>query len=135
MMVGILSQAARVYSKIKPSGRNAGLIMQDNCRRIKRISHYKGDYMHENKRVDWTIEVDADLYSEVSLVCRMWGTTVETMTEAFIRFCVVPENYPVVKAFLQETKDRQKINQKVFQGVLELVRTEERCNNDDLCNW
>jgi len=92
-------------------------------------------HMNESKTVGWTIEVDAELYKQASAVCRMWGTTIEAMTEAFIRFCVVPDNYPIVKAFLQETKDRQEINQKLFQGVLEFVHTEERCNNDDLCNW
>lgn len=77
--------------------------------------------MDEEKTVEWTIEIDDDLYVAASLVCKSWGTTIEEMTEAFIRFCVMPENLPLVDAFIKETEDRQGINWKVFQAVLEIA--------------
>ena len=78
--------------------------------------------MDEEKLIEWTIEVDDDLYVAASHVCQSWGTTVEAMTEAFIRFCVIPENLPLVDAFIKETGDRQEINRVVFQSVLEIAR-------------
>ena len=43
MMVGYFHQAAHAYRKIKPSCRNAGLIMQDNCKIQEWISHNGGN--------------------------------------------------------------------------------------------
>ena len=78
--------------------------------------------MDEEKMVEWTIEVDDDLYAAASQVCRSWGTTIEAMTEAFIRFCVIPENLPLVDAFIKEKEDRREINRKVFLSVLEIAQ-------------
>ena len=78
--------------------------------------------MDEERMVEWTIEVDDDLYAAASQDCRSWGTTIEAMTEAFIRFCVIPENLPLVKAFLKESEDRQEINRKVFRVVLDIAQ-------------
>lgn len=78
--------------------------------------------MGEKKMIEWTIEVDDSLYVAASHVCKSWGTTIEAMTEAFIRFCVIPENLPLVDAFIKETGDRQEVNRVVFQSVLEIAR-------------
>ena len=45
-------------------------------------------------------EIEQDLYNEVSIICHNAGTTIEKVTEAFLRFCIVPENLPLLKAFL-----------------------------------
>ena len=58
--------------------------------------------MMEKELVEWVFEIDQDLYDEAAAVCRRMGTTLETVTVAFIRFCVVPENGPAVEAFFQE---------------------------------
>lgn len=78
--------------------------------------------MNEEKVVEWTIEVDDDLYAAVSQICKSLGTTIEAITEAFIRFCVIPENLPLVEAFIKESEDRREINQKVFQAVLDIAQ-------------
>jgi len=78
--------------------------------------------MDGDKKVEWAIEVDADLYEAASLACKSWGTTVEAMTEAFIRFCVIPENLSLVDAFISETEAREEINRKVFRAVLEIAK-------------
>ena len=78
--------------------------------------------MNEEKMVEWTIEVDDDLYVAVTQICDSWGTTIEAITEAFIRFCVIPENLPLVETFIKETEDRREINQKVFRAVLDIAQ-------------
>lgn len=78
--------------------------------------------MDEEKMIEWTIEVDDDLYAAASQVCMSWGTTIEAMTEAFIRFCVIPENLPLVDAFIKEKENRREINRKVFLSVLEIAQ-------------
>lgn len=52
--------------------------------------------------VDWVFEIDQDLYDEAAAVCRRMSTTLEAVTVAFIRFCVEPENRPIVEAFFRE---------------------------------
>lgn len=41
-----------------------------------------------------SIEVEQDLYDEVSVLCRNAGTSVEALTVAFFEFCIIPENLP-----------------------------------------
>lgn len=47
-----------------------------------------------------TIQVDLDFYNQVSEICTRAGTTIEILTECFLCFCVVPEHFPFVEAFL-----------------------------------
>lgn len=79
--------------------------------------------VQQEKMVEWTIEVDDDLYVAASQVCALWGTTIEAMTEAFIRFCVIPDNLPLVEAFIKETENRLEVNRKVFQSVLAIAKS------------
>lgn len=41
---------------------------------------------------EWVIEVDQDVYDEMSKLCAANGTTIEKVTEDFIRFCADPAN-------------------------------------------
>ena len=80
--------------------------------------------MSNNQIVEWTFEVDQDIYDRACEVCNAWGTTIEAMTTAFIYFCVKPDNLPLVEAFLTETNGaeaRELINQQIFQAVLEIA--------------
>lgn len=79
--------------------------------------------VQQEKMVEWTIEVDDDLYVAASQVSALWGTTIEAMTEAFIRFCVIPDNLPLVEAFIKETENRLEVNRKVFQAVLAIAKS------------
>ena len=55
----------------------------------------------EKKQLEeWVIEVDQDVYDEVSKVCTQNGTTIEKITEDFIRFCADPTNLPEVERIL-----------------------------------
>lgn len=53
-----------------------------------------------NNLVEWKIEIDYDLFVKVSRVCESLGTTLEDVTAAFLKFCIVPENLPKVKEIL-----------------------------------
>ena len=80
--------------------------------------------MSDKTMIEWTFEVDQDIYNSACVVCKAWGTTIEDMTAAFIHFCVKPDNLPLVEAFLTEangTEARELINQQIFQGVLEIA--------------
>lgn len=46
-----------------------------------------------------TIEIERELYNQMSELCRKLGTTIEDMAAAFCRFCVIPENLPLLKAY------------------------------------
>lgn len=80
--------------------------------------------MSNNQMIEWTFEVDQDIYNSACVVCKAWGTTIEDMTAAFIHFYVRPENLPLLEAFLTAAKDsesKELINQQIFQGVLEIA--------------
>lgn len=50
--------------------------------------------------VEISIEVDKDIYDEASKICKALGTTLEEVTVAFLRFCIIHENLPKVKEIL-----------------------------------
>lgn len=46
------------------------------------------------------IELDLDVYNELQAICALHGTTVESATEAFIRFSADPRNIGVLTKYL-----------------------------------
>ena len=50
--------------------------------------------------VTMTIELDQEVYDQVSELFQSLGTTIEDMAVAFLKFCVIPENLPLLKAYL-----------------------------------
>ena len=56
---------------------------------------------------EWIIEVDQDVYDEVSKLCAQNGTTIEKITEDFIRFCADPANLPEVERILGVYKNKR----------------------------
>ncbi len=54
----------------------------------------------QDNLVEITFTVDEDLYKEASKICAELGTTLEEVTVAFLKFCIVPENLPKVKEIL-----------------------------------
>ena len=58
--------------------------------------------MMDNKLITMTFKIDQEVYEQASEVCERLGTTIEIMAESFIKFCVIPENLPLLKAFLME---------------------------------
>ena len=80
--------------------------------------------------VEWTFEVDQDVYEEAVKVCEQIGTTVEIMAVSFIKFCVVPENFPLLEAYINTEKapsevvDKEEICRYVFEKVFAIARQE-----------
>lgn len=54
----------------------------------------------EKQLEEWVIEVDQDVYDEMSKLCAENGTTIEKVTEDFLRFCADPANLPEVERIL-----------------------------------
>lgn len=50
--------------------------------------------------VTMTIEIDIEVYNQAAELFKNLGTTIEDMTVGFLRFCVIPENLPLLKAYL-----------------------------------
>lgn len=58
----------------------------------------------EKQLEEWVIEVDQDVYDEMSKLCAENGTTIEKVTEDFLRFCADPANLPEVERILGVAK-------------------------------
>lgn len=50
--------------------------------------------------VTMTIEIDREVYNKAAELFKNLGTTIEDMTVGFLKFCVIPENLPMLKAYL-----------------------------------
>ena len=80
-----------------------------------------------NKLSEISIEVEQDLYDEVSVLCRNAGTSVEALTAAFFEFCIIPENLPSLKVFLGKEKAASEEAERiacpqVLEGVFQVLR-------------
>lgn len=58
----------------------------------------------QSNLTEWVIEVDRDVYDEVVKLCGEMGTTIEKVTEEFIRFCADPVNLPAVERMIANCK-------------------------------
>ena len=82
--------------------------------------------MSENL-VTMTIELDQEVYDQVSELFRSLGTTIEDMTVPFFKFCVMPENLSLLKAHLTienataEAGARMELHHRVFQKVFDIA--------------
>ena len=74
-----------------------------------------------------TFEIDRDVYDGASRVCKSLGTTIENMAAAFIKFCVIPENLPLLKAYLgienapAEAGARMELHHRIFKKVFDIA--------------
>lgn len=82
--------------------------------------------MNENL-VTMTIELERDVYDQASELFQSLGTTIEDMTVAFLKFCVMPENLPLLKAYLgienapAEAGAKMELHHRVFQKVFDIA--------------
>lgn len=53
-----------------------------------------------NKSYVMKIEVDPEVYNELQSICALHGTTIESATEAFIRFSAEPSNIGLLTKYL-----------------------------------
>ena len=76
---------------------------------------------------EMTIQVDSDLFNQVSEICARAGTSIEILTECFLRFCVAPEYLPLVEAFLgkesapAEAGAKEDVNRMVVDKVFSMA--------------
>ena len=80
-----------------------------------------------NKLSEISIEVEQQLYEEVSALSRNAGTSVEALTVAFFEFCIIPENLPSLKVFLGKEKAASEEAERiachqVLEGVFQILR-------------
>ena len=77
--------------------------------------------------VTMTIELDQEVYDQASELFQSLGTTIEDMTVAFFKFCVIPENLPLLKAYLgienapAEAGAKMELHHRVFQKVFDIA--------------
>ena len=77
--------------------------------------------------VTMTIELDQEVYDQASELFQSLGTTIEDMTVAFLKFCVIPENLPLLKAYLSienapaEAGAKMELHHRVFQKVFDIA--------------
>ena len=82
--------------------------------------------MSENL-VTMTIELDQEVYDQASKLFQSLGTTIEDMTVAFLKFCVMPENLSLLKAYLSienapaEAGAKMELHHRVFQKVFNIA--------------
>ena len=82
--------------------------------------------MSENL-VTMIFEIDQEVYDQVVPLFEGLGTTIEDMAAGFIKFSVIPENLPLLKAYLgienapAEAGARIELHHRVFQKVFDIA--------------
>ena len=77
--------------------------------------------------VEMTIEIDQEVYNQAVALFDKLGTTIEAMTVAFMKFCIIPENQPLLKAYLGKEKaptdvDAKELHQRIFDEVYQIAK-------------
>ena len=77
--------------------------------------------------VTMTIEIDSEVYNQAAELFENLGTTIEDMTVGFLKFCVVPENLPMLKAYLgienapAEAGAQMELHHRIFKQVFNIA--------------
>ena len=77
--------------------------------------------------VTMTIDIDKELYNQATELFKNLGTTIEDMTVGFLRFCVIPENLPLLKAYLgienapAEAGAQPDLHHRIFKQVFDIA--------------
>lgn len=77
--------------------------------------------------VTMTIEIDKEVYNQAAELFKNLGTTIEDMTVGFLKFCVIPENLPVLKAYLgienapAEADAQMELHHRIFKQVFDIA--------------
>lgn len=77
--------------------------------------------------VEMTIEIDQEVYDQAVALFDKLGTTIEAMTVAFMKFCTIPENQPLLKAYLGKENaptavDAKELHQRIFDEVYQIAK-------------
>ena len=82
--------------------------------------------------VTMTFEIEKEVYDQVVPLLESLGTTIEDMAAGFIKFCVIPENLPLLKAYLgienapAEAGARMELHHRIFKQVLDIATKNTR---------
>lgn len=77
--------------------------------------------------VTMTIEIDIEIYNQATELFKNLGTAIEDMTVGFLRFCVIPENLPLLKAYLgienapAEAGAQPDLHHRIFKQVFDIA--------------
>ena len=84
-----------------------------------------------------SIEVEQDLYDEVSVLCCNAGTSVEALTAAFFELCIIPENLPSLEVFLGKEKAASEEAERLHRGLQSLLMKQypEQNNCPPILGW
>ena len=87
---------------------------------------YKGKTMNK-ELVTITIEIDIEVCNQAAKLFKNLGTTIEDMTVGFLKFCVIPENLPLLKAYLgienapAEAGAQMELHHRIFKQVFDIA--------------
>lgn len=82
--------------------------------------------------VTMTFEIDQEVYDKADELFRSLGTTIEDMAVGFIKFCVIPENLPLLMAYLgkenapAEAGARLELHHRIFKQVFDIATKNTR---------
>ena len=82
--------------------------------------------------VTMTLEIDKDVYNQATELFKNLGTTIEDMTVGFLKFCVIPENLPMLKAYLgienapAEAGAQMELHHSIFKQVFDIANKNTR---------
>ena len=77
--------------------------------------------------VTMTIEIDKEVYNQAAELFKNLGTTIEDMTVGFVKFCMIPENPPMLKAYLgienapAEAGGQMELHHRIFKQVFDIA--------------
>ena len=77
--------------------------------------------------VTMTIEIDKEVYNQAAELFKNLGTAIEDMTVGFLKFCVIPENLPMLKAYLgienapAEAGAQMELHHRIFKLVFDIA--------------
>lgn len=82
--------------------------------------------------VTMTIDIEKEVYNQATELFKNLGTTIEDMTVGFLKFCVIPENLPMLKAYLgienapAEAGAQPKLHHRIFKQVFDIATKNTR---------
>lgn len=79
-----------------------------------------------------TFEIEQEVYDQAVVLFQSLGTTIEDMAVAFLKFCVIPENFPLLEAYLgkanapAEAGARLELHHRIFEKVFDIATKNSR---------
>ena len=86
-----------------------------------------GYTIREGRTVIEHIEIDREVYNKAAELFKNLGTTIEDMTVGFLKYCVIPENLPLLKAYLgienapAEAGAQMELHHRIFKQVFDIA--------------